>query len=348
MDISVSASRDAAQGRIRAATYRPEIDSLRALAVIAVMLSHWVPSFPRPLNWGLASVFVFFVISGYVITRGLLKEKAAGGINIPAFYWRRAVRIWPVYYLSIAFIYFVWPGFTNGGMTWHMLFMSNALFAIKGEFLFPIHFWSLSVEEQFYLFWPLLMLLPARHLTKVCVAMLIVSPLSRWYFAAALHNLPASYFALNSNLDCLSAGALLAILERERISVPSWVGVAGAALLAALTFAGVMGVHAAGDWPMATVFAAISAWLISWLDRTPAAAAMLVNPALGYIGKISYGIYIYHLLVGNYLLRTSIGKQSPWAFAIISIGATVAIASVSWHFIERPILSIKTRRRLTT
>lgn len=347
MDISVSASRDAAQGRIRAATYRPEIDSLRALAVIAVMLSHWVPSFPRPLNWGLAGVFVFFVISGYVITRGLLKEKAAGGINIPAFYWRRAVRIWPVYYLSIAFIYFVWPGFTSGGVLWHVFFLSSILSSIKGQFLFPIHFWSLSVEELFYLFWPLLMLLPDRHLGKICIAMLVVSPLSRWYFADQLHNFPASYFAPTGNLDCLAAGAMLAMAEHRGKAIPNWIGIAGVLMLASLAFASRAGLHTAGDWPMATSFAAISAWLICWLGRTPSAAAITCIPALQYIGKISYGIYIYHLLVGDYILRTMVGKQSPWVFAIVSMAATVAIASVSWLLIEKPLLALK-RIRSTT
>lgn len=345
MNVSVSAIKVSAPARDSVTGYRPEIDTLRALAVIAVMLSHWAPGFARPLNWGLAGVFVFFVISGYVITRGLLKEKAAGDINISAFYWRRAVRIWPIYYLLIAFIYFVWPGFTNGGLPWHMLFMSNTLFAVKGEFLFPIHFWSLSVEEQFYLFWPLLMLLPVRHLMKVCIVMLIVSPLSRWYFAAELHNFPASYFALNSNLDCLAAGALLAIFERAKLSVPNCVGVAGAVLLAALTFAGFAGIHAPGDWPMATAFAAVAAWLISWLDRTPRVATMVCNPATRYIGRISYGIYIYHLLVGDYVLHTSVGKQSPWLFVIISMAVTIALASLSWHLIESPLLK---RRRATT
>jgi len=327
--------------------YRPEIDTLRAIAVIAVMLSHWVPGFPRPLNWGLVGVFAFFTISGYVITRGLLHEKHADGINLRAFYWRRALRIWPVYYLTIAFIYFVWPGFTKGGIPWHMLFLSNAFFAIKGQFLFPIHFWSLSVEEQFYLFWPLLMMLPVRSVAIVCVAMVIVAPISRWYFASHVGNVPASYFALSSNLDCLAAGAMLAMLERDGRSVPGWVGAAGAVLLAALAIASAAGAHTAGDWPMASASAAICAWLISWLARSPRAVAHLDNRALRDVGRVSYGIYIYHVLVGGYLLHTRIAQQPPVISAVVAMAATLAIASISWHLVERPILSLK-RLKLVT
>ena len=335
-------------GRIRESAYRPEIDSLRAFSVIAVMLSHWVPGFPHPLNWGLCGVFVFFTISGYVITRGLLVEKESGGINVRAFYFRRALRIWPIYYLSIAFIYFVWPGLANGAVFWHLLFASNILFAIKGQFQFPVHFWSLSVEEQFYLFWPILASLPTRHVTKICVAMLVASPISRWYFASGLHNIPASFFATNCNLDCLAAGALLAIRERNGDSVPNWVGIAGVSLVGALATGGIFGAHAAGDWPMGTGCAAISVWLIGWLDRTPSASSALSNAALRYIGKISYGIYIYHLFIGAYVLQIGVGSQPPLIFAAISMAATMIVASLSWRFIEKPILSLKTRRPTTT
>ena len=320
MQTTISCEKIHATSREHLIGYRPEIDTLRAIAVIAVMLSHWVPTFPRPLNWGLGGVFLFFVISGYVITRGLLREKFGARIDIAAFYWRRAIRIWPIYYLSIAFIYFVWPGFTNGGALWHVFFLSSVLFSIKAQFLFPIHFWSLSVEELFYLFWPILMLLPIRHLSKICVAMLVISPLSRWYFADQLHNLPASYFAPNSNLDCLAAGAILAMAEHHGKKIHGWVGVSGALLLASLVLAGKAGMHTAGDWPMATAFAAVSAWLISWLGRTPRASAIACVPGMQYIGKISYGIYIYHLFIGEYVLSTSIGKQSPLVFSAVAMG----------------------------
>lgn len=102
--------------------YRPELDALRAVAVVAVMLSHWVPGFAYPINWGLVGVYVFFSISGYVITLRLLAEQAQsnGNIDLRRFFARRIIRIWPIYFLTIAFIYFVHPGFVDGGIGWHM------------------------------------------------------------------------------------------------------------------------------------------------------------------------------------------------------------------------------------
>lgn len=331
-------------------TYRPEIDSLRAVAVIAVLLSHWVPGFIYLVNWGLAGVYLFFVISGYVITRGLLNEKTASGghIDIRKFFARRVVRIWPIYFLTIAFIYFVWPGFVHGGVAWHMLFLSNALFSIEGKFMFPIHFWSLSVEQQFYLAWPFLILLCGRRqLVWSCMAMIAVSPVSRWYFAAELQNMPASFYSLMSNLDCLAAGALVAIAERYRSStIDTTLNIAGAAggLLLGCILA--MSYQGNGLWDTAftgTAIAAISAWLIAWLGRSQIRGRPLCNPFTLYIGKISYGIYLYHLLVGSYLSTTALGKQPPWIYALACGAATIAIATASWYLIERPLLALKPR-----
>lgn len=330
--------------------YRPEIDSLRAVAVIAVLLSHWLPGFAYLVNWGLAGVYLFFVISGYVITRGLLSEQARsnGRIDVRKFFLRRAIRIWPIYFLTIAFIYFVWPGFTSGGIAWHMLFLSNAFFSVEGKFLFPIHFWSLSVEQQFYLTWPFLLLLCGRRqLLWACFAMIAVSPVSRLYFAAELQNMPASFYSLASNLDCLAAGAVVAIAERYRSpAIATVLNIAGAAGGLLLAYILAMSYQGNGLWDTAftgTAIAAISAWLIAWLGRSQCRGGLLCNPLTLYIGKISYGIYLYHLLVGSYLLATPLGKQSPWLYTVASTATTVAIASISWYLIERPLLSIKPR-----
>ncbi|MCW3542944.1 acyltransferase family protein [Burkholderia cenocepacia] len=326
--------------------YRPELDTLRAIAVVAVMLSHWVPGFAYPINWGLVGVYVFFSISGYVITRGLLSEQArsGGSIDLRWFFARRVIRIWPIYFLTIAFIYFVYPGFVDGGMGWHMLFLSNIFFSLKGAFLFPVHFWSLSVEQQFYLAWPFILIAyHRRNLMIVIAAMMIVSPLSRWYFDVYLHNIQAAFYAPNSNLDCLAAGALVAVAEIRK----SWDRAlnAGGALGAAL-LAFIVTMSASGNdlWNIAltgTAIAMISAWLIAWLGRSSKRSRALCNPVSLYIGRISYGMYLYHLMIGSYIFYgTPIGKLPIWVSAISSVAITVAIASMSWHFIERPLLSI--------
>ncbi|MEX3555720.1 MAG: acyltransferase [Burkholderia gladioli] len=326
--------------------YRPELDTLRAIAVFAVMLSHWVPGFAYPINWGLVGVYVFFSISGYVITRGLLAEQArtSGKIDLRRFFTRRVIRIWPIYFATIAFIYFVYPGFVDGGIGWHMLFLSNVFFSIKGAFLFPIHFWSLSVEQQFYLIWPLLLIACyRRNLIIVIACMMVVSPVSRWYFDAHLHNMQAALYSPSSNLDCLAAGALAAAAEARK----SWhliLNMAGALGAVLLSFILMMSIRGNDLWNISltgTAISMISAWLITWLGQAENRGRILCNPFTLYIGRISYGIYLYHLMIGNYIFySTPIGKLPIWVSTISSAAITVAVASLSWHLIERPLLSI--------
>lgn len=339
MDVSVSASSASAPVRDLTAGYRPEIDSLRAIAVIAVLLSHWLPWFPRPINWGIGGVYLFFAISGYVITRGLLQEKdRSGSIDFRQFFMRRIVRIWPAYYMCIAVSYFVWPGFPDGTVIWHLTFLSNVLFSQKAQF--PAHFWSLSVEQQFYLAWPFLALLSRKRLAWVCVAMLVIAPLSR---ALLIDQHPlSSYYATNSNLDCLAAGALAAIFERCRTVIPAIVGLVSAALLASVCVANATG-HYIWCWGMmGTAFAGLSFSLILLFDRLPMLAKAISPEPLLYIGKISYGIYLYHMIVGLYLFDVLVPIKGPEVFAAVAFCVTVVVASISWYCFERPIKSLIT------
>lgn len=332
------------------AGYRPELDTLRAIAVLAVLLSHWLPGFASRLNWGLAGVYLFFVISGYVITRGLLVEKSAnaGRIDYGQFFVRRVVRIWPIYFLTIGFLYFAWPGLKDGTAIWHVLFMSNFLFSADSTVTFPIHFWSLSVEQQFYLFWPLLVMMSRRNLLRACVAMLFIGPLSRWFFYAHMDNVTASYYATTSNLDCLAAGALLAICERleasERLvnAAMQVAGIGGLVLLLVLIYLG--GGHQATVW-LGTAITALSVWLMAWLQKGPAVGKLFDNPVTVYLGRISYGIYVYHLIIGSYVFGTPVGKMSPEMFTLVSTLATLVVATVSWYLIERPLLARMRSRR---
>lgn len=324
--------------------YRSEIDCLRAVAVVAVLLSHWIPGFA----WGMTGVYLFFVISGYVISRGLLNEKEKSGtISLTRFFARRALRIWPIYFLVISFVYFVWPGFKEGEVLWHVLFMSNMLFSIEGKFLFPIHFWSLSVEQQFYLFWPFLILFFYKRISWLCAFAIIVSPLSRWYFFDQLNNIQAAAYALNSNLDCLAIGALLAIYERKiekttlvrRVALVA--GIASLALLAIIAFYSLAGNRVLTITLLPTATAGISVWLLAWLPSASSGKKMLMNPFILYVGRISYGIYLYHLFIGIFLFETPVGKLPPILFATVASFITLLVAAASWRLIEQPLLSIR-------
>jgi len=328
-------------------TYRPEIDGLRAIAVIAVLCSHWIPGFAYPVNWGLAGVYLFFTISGYVITRGLHKELSTKGrIDLTRFFKHRAIRIWPAYFLTILFVYFVWPGFKDGEIIWHSLFLSNFLFSTRDAFLFPIHFWSLSVEQQFYLVWPFMLLLFHRRLWAVCLAMIIFSPVARWYYSEELHKSVAPLFSLASNLDCLAAGSLLAYLERtcsERIVsyISNTAALISCAILACIISNNTHGIYFYDTIFLATAFAGLSFFVISTASKWSYLFRWLTSYPMRKTGTISYGVYLFHLIIGMYVSSTLTGIASPLLIAIVSAAATFIIASLSWRLIEKPLLSLK-------
>ncbi|MDR5826161.1 acyltransferase [Caballeronia sp. LZ043] len=330
--------------------FRPELDSLRAVAVITVLLSHWVPGFAWPVNWGYVGVYLFFVISGYVISRGLLRERDnnAGVINFKLFYARRIIRIWPIYYLCLGFMYFIYPGIEAGQIVWHITFLTNVLFGLQHNGSFPVHFWSLSVEEQFYLFWPFVALLRRRYLTGFCLACIMISPAARWVLMIYGHNLTASVFSLPSNLDCLAAGSLLAISEqssspflRKGIEYSGW---AGAAVFAFVLYKALFSPSYLSLCLLATSVGLVSVWLISWLGRSKGVADYLCNPVLQYLGRISYGIYVYHMVIGTFIWGTAPFNQSNRiVYTTYAFAFTVLVASLSAYVVETPLRMLKER-----
>lgn len=322
------------------------------------MLSHWLPPwFVAPFNWGTGGVYLFFVISGYVITRILLSE-TAGPVPQPGmlgrFYARRALRIWPVYFLVCAITFFVWPKAGQEYAAWHFAFLSNVLVGRLGELVYPVHFWSLSVEQHFYLVWPVLVLvLPRRYLPALCLAFVAVSPLARLYFLAKVGNLPLMLTATVSNLDTLAMGALLATQER-RLADPArgartnllWKasGIAGALLMTLIVLLRLSGRPELGFVLGGTSVALLSAWLIR-CAAVPRLRRVLSNPATLYLGTISYGIYLYHILVGSAVAAIWPGLAGSYAFVVVASVVTVLIATVSWFGIERPILRLKAKLR---
>ena len=205
----------------------PQLDALRAFAVIAVMLAHFSPTIQVVTpELGFAGVRLFFVLSGFLITGILLRcrdrvasGKSAPGFQLRQFYLRRALRILPAFYATLFVAAALNMGSTRPTFWWHFFYASNFLLAWRGTWLDLVtHFWSLAVEEQFYLVWPWLVLFVSpRRLPLLIIIGCVLGPLTRltslWL---APGNLIAATVLTPSCFDQLGAGALLAWLWYTR------------------------------------------------------------------------------------------------------------------------------------
>lgn len=346
-----------------------QLDGLRAIAAISVIAEHF-SDFGQALHFpvGLMGLWLFFVLSGFLITGILLKAKGdAGGVwddtrhAWRAFYVRRMLRIFPLYYsILIVAALMDLPG-VRANLGWYLGHVANLSEILPGRQAPPFaHFWSLSVEEQFYLIWPTVVLLaPRRMVVAIAAAMVVVAPLSRLAMLSLIENFHYARVLPPSCLDGLGMGALLALLReggitptrtRDRFCAASlWVGLA---ILAAVTAAEIQ--HVGFRLPIAlryTGFTLVSVWLINRASDGfgGAAKAVLESRPLLYLGKISFGIYVIHLtvpwLIGWVQARTGVrvgfpAEPGPLQFCYVT-AVSVALASLSWRFLEKPINDLK-------
>lgn len=323
----------------------PQLDGLRAVAVAFVMAFHFIPWVDGVAPLGAIGVRLFFVLSGFLITRILLaSQDRALGPALRSFYWRRSLRIFPVFYLVLLLAALINIGPIRQTIGWHLAYLTNFYLFDRGGWHGSIsHLWSLAVEEQFYLVWPwLMLLLPERRLPVLVVIMVCVAPLSRLLIGGPMHSvLPLSC------VDSLGAGALLAMPAMRPLMMR--VGLlAGLPLLAVslwLRYAGMSGVgyEVALDFGVSLT----SAWLVGRAAAGfgGAIGRFLTAGPVVYAGTISYGLYLYHGFMPYLLGRYVPGfVELPWAVRGVTLTAlTVATAAVSWRFFEAPILTLKDR-----
>jgi peptidoglycan/LPS O-acetylase OafA/YrhL len=358
------------------------IDGLRAISVMLVLLAHWEPSsfFASLMEWGRGGLIIFFVISGFLITGILLdqRQKSEGekwSRLLGNFYLRRAFRIFPLYYLVLAFV--VWMDLTTAvtqDVGWHIVFLNNfsAIF-IRGDIgpygpTFP--WWSLAVEEQFYLLWaPVVLIAPRRWVIPIIISAGI-SALSFRYIGW-LNGVPVGkLFVLTlGNFDALAAGCGIAILIRskhaELASTAAWMKAVCALSFFGLAFLSYehqeLGIAAFRPSVLNAVVSdacwyGIAAPLIFFLaiNRAKLIGMFLENPVFVFIGQRSYGIYILHqvvahtmyLRVGPRLERfTGIKLQlyGPTEF-ILYFAITLALATISYKYFETPLLRYRDRK----
>ena len=361
-----------------ARTEVPELNGLRALAALAVMLCHakivfdharWATVVARWARSGWLGVDLFFVLSGYLLTRGLY-EWREGPHYYRRFYARRVARIFPLYYLYLAGVFAVAARVAlpphlfaprDGDLTRFAVYLGNAVYAERWPGLLLAPLWSLAVEEHFYLVWPAAF----RRLTdagvvRVTLAVAGVAALARWaVFTGAPDLLHAVYTLTPCRVDALFVGAALAALAhahgdaRVVAGCRAHVGVALAWLaivaLTPLDHHDLEGAYVSTPFVVAggAVTAAACAVLVGAVRPGAPPVAWLRSRALVHVGKVSYGVYLLHTAVGGalYALAPRSWRTLPLeAWFAAWVACTVLVATVVYRLVEAPILAL--RRRL--
>ncbi len=352
-------------------SYYPALDGLRGIAIILVICCHNLNFLPHfELGW--VGVDLFFVLSGFLITDILLKAREEKNF-LQNFFLRRILKIFPLYY-GVLLVFFIAAPFFQGlavqyqyynqdqPMSW--LHLQNWLYITheKPTDLMPMgHFWSLSVEEQFYLFWPFIVFVvhSTRRLKHIVYTVLIVcifSRLSSWLsFGNGYFNF---HFQYMTRLDGLCIGSLIAIwrfssYEQAKKNLLRLAAVVLSIqlilfIVSRTIFTPLPHFRFIGYTTIAALFGIIVYFAIE--KRTVYSKLLLENSLMRYTGKISYGLYVYHMpvlvLFKIYLLDKviSYGYSYNSAYITISLAAlaiTVLMAMASYHFFEKKILVLK-------
>ena len=336
--------------------YIPELQGLRGIAVLAVVLYHSHPRFEgtwfyHVSLWGWAGVNLFFVLSGFLITSILLEARGKPHY-FRNFYGRRALRIWPVYLLVLAICYLNAPWFLGlpvgrairTAPWWaYLLLVQNAFHLALPPVIGPT--WSLAIEEQYYFIWAPVVRVIERPwmLALLLTVAMIASPLFRMSHLAWLtptHTL--------THLDGIAMGSLLALgLHTLAVSRRAWLmvalgGIAGGFAAAATVAGGTAWLDTALTAGFGgTVLASIA----STGARNPLNALLRRGP-LAYLGRISYGMYMVHIMVFVYFgwfdrRMDAYGVAGNLTVVAFRLVASVAVASLLWYGFESRILKLK-------
>jgi peptidoglycan/LPS O-acetylase OafA/YrhL len=380
--------------------YFPELDVLRFFAFFAVFLCHVAPAGPafyenngalgRLGASGAFGVDLFFTLSGYLLTSLLLRERdETGDINLRAFYARRTLRIWPLYYFSLALAFLLTripasviaapPLLGDLFLPIHpasYFFMAIFLFNFNfgnslgtNPTLFMTHLWSISVEEQFYLFWPwFVRYVPRRRIVVIPIVMIAVACIARAISTPLKLHEPAANMApvwtnTFTRLDPIAVGILIALAPRlnPRPALRLVLVLVG---FAAWQFAAnycALPDHQLSILQISLGYPAVAlgsgAFLLATLGAKSLRPSSALVRSLVYLGKISYGLYVYNqianftarlLLFRGVLDRMLVPVGLPsWiavpVYLILAFGFNVALAAASYRWLEAPFLRLKER-----
>jgi peptidoglycan/LPS O-acetylase OafA/YrhL len=345
--------------------YRPELDILRFFAFFAVYVTHSLSH--NPADWmryhfpriaaelmaaiarsGRFGVTLFFLLSAYLITSLLLREKSAtSDVSLGSFYIRRILRIWPLYFFVLALaVAWPWTGrLPLSYLAWFLLLAGNwGLIILGSPYSWASILWSISIEEQFYLSWPLVAKRFSRQaLLGSSVGLIVLANLARIYLAMRSPQLDLVWVNTFAQLDSFGAGIFCAILLNE--SVPRF-SPAMRSLFGAIGVVLLIGCGHFESQHRAFVIFGYPAGIAGCLLLFLAVYGLALNfRPLVYLGKISYGLYAYHMLALT-LMGQALGGRSgtPLRFLAFWCGGliiTLSLASLSYRWLESPFLRLK-------
>ncbi|GAB3937796.1 acyltransferase family protein [Larkinella terrae] len=365
----------------KSGNYFGQLDGLRFVAVSLVMVDHWL-SDQVHIPIGYFGVNLFFVLSGFLITRILINSKRldeklnrSHGLSLRQFYIRRSLRIFPIYYFTICILALVGYSAVRDHLGWFLTYTPNIWMILHHTWFGAVdHLWSLAVEEQYYLFFPFLILfLPFRFFYRMLVVLIIFSILLRVVLFATGASWMVQFMLMPTCLDAFGMGGILAYLlvfKRERFEK-----ISSNTVFFLISF----GLYALNLYLMTVTtparnvftdifdrfFTSIFCFFIigkGVIGYEGIAKRFLEHPVSNYLGRISYGLYLFHNLVYNFyhtppdfitvrafnrLLRelpflTEFGLVSL-AKVVFFYAITVAVATFSWFLIEKPFNNLKDR-----
>ena len=348
--------------------YIPELDGIRCIAIALVLFGHWIiygQLKQANLIIGSAGVNLFFVLSGFLITRIIIVQrvvyKSKGIAVFTNFYIRRSLRIFPLYYLTIVLgLLLAIPDarLYAGRLLTFTLNFPDTGYQLPNAGRFS-HFWSLSAEEQFYIFFPLLLIvIPSRFYLKLFISLLLIGVGSRIVF----YSLPVrsdyqewlTYVLTVCCLDCFAMGAILAHLycfnraKLEKIISIFWPKIFIVALFITTVVLKMMDREdAVGNIFFRLSFSAICFYLLAFVltKRLPEMMmCFLRNKMVVYIGKISFGIYVIHNFIPWTLAKMGLIKPFNFAilfYAMVYLLITILLAAISWKYFEKPLNNLK-------
>jgi peptidoglycan/LPS O-acetylase OafA/YrhL len=361
---------------LRKTEYFRQLDGLRFLAVLVVMLDHWLGD-RNVLPLGYFGVNTFFVLSGFLITNILLKSKfaneAAGRSHLPSiksFVIRRSLRIFPAYYLTVIVLVLLNVPPVRELAAWYFGYATNVYIALHNTWLGTSdHLWSLAVEEQFYLVFPWVVLFtPRRWLLPLFWGLIGLAVGLRLWLWWAGKPWVIEFVSTPTCLDALVGGSVLAhvfTISPRRFSrlwqrsLPLFLG--AWVVLVASTWYGwtTPRPNFTADVLQRLLFSLIAFWLIARavVGFGGTFGAFLEHPVVVYLGRISYGLYLYHNFVYNFYhtpathpvprLLAKLSTIAPMlahsvVFQVVFFfGITVGLASLSWFLVEKPANGLK-------